>query len=307
MSRGGSRLALGLTALAVLLLVGAVAVASSGSTPTGTSAGRRPSDTLLDAFFSLALLSLVPAAAMFIWGLTQRKAIAQEIASGRYPRTSLLAFLIFVGLFSAVFYAAYQRDFVPPFGGLEDVLIGGEGRVPPPDASTNDPEAYQAEFSWIPVVVVVSLAAVAIMAYVLASRRRRPLREAEAVAEELAAELDETVDDLRAEPDPRRAVIAAYARLERALGAVGFPRAGSETADEYIARILRDLDVGERPTRRLTDLFTQAKFSQHEVDDAMRERAIEALVEVRDALRAGARRRIDEQEAPGAGTQAAPS
>ena len=33
--------------------------------------------------------------------------------------------------------------------------------------------------------------------------------------------LDETLDDLRAETDPRRAVIAAYARMERALAAFG--------------------------------------------------------------------------------------
>ena len=46
--------------------------------------------------------------------------------------------------------------------------------------------------------------------------------------------LDETLDDLRAEADPRRAIIAAYARLERVLAANGVPRT-AETSDEYLA------------------------------------------------------------------------
>ena len=59
----------------------------------------------------------------------------------------------------------------------------------------------------------------------------------------LADVLDETLDDLRAERDPRRAVIAAYARMERALAAYGFPRDAAEAPDEYLERILADLEV----------------------------------------------------------------
>jgi Domain of unknown function (DUF4129) len=308
MSRGGSRATIAVTALGVLVLVGAVAVASSGSTPTGDSSGRRPSEALLDAFFSLAMLSLVPAAALFIWGLTQRKAIAAEIASGRYPRTSLLAFLVFVTLFSAVFYAAYERDLVFPFGGLDDAQVGPDGQAAVPDPSQNDPQAYQAEFSWIAAVVVISLVALAILAYVVAARRRRTQQRSEAAAaSELAAEIDDTVDDLRAEPDPRRAVIAAYARLERAFAAAGLPRNAFETAEEYLGRILAQLDVGTEPTRQLTDLFVEAKFSRHEIDEAMKERAIKALADVRDELRAAARRSADADEARAVAEQAAPS
>ena len=59
----------------------------------------------------------------------------------------------------------------------------------------------------------------------------------------LADVLDETLDDLRAETDPRRAVIAAYARMERALAAYGLPRRPSEAPDEYLQRIFADLEV----------------------------------------------------------------
>ena len=62
----------------------------------------------------------------------------------------------------------------------------------------------------------------------------------------LADVLDETLDDLRAETDPRRAVIAAYARMERALAAYGLPRSPAEAPDEYLQRIFADLEVSRR-------------------------------------------------------------
>lgn len=44
-----------------------------------------------------------------------------------------------------------------------------------------------------------------------------------------------------------------------------------------------------RLVRRLTELFTRAKFSQHVVDETMKQEAIEALAQIRDDLRAAAR------------------
>ena len=93
-------------------------------------------------------------------------------------------------------------------------------------------------------LVVVALAAAGIAAYVLASRRRRARRRPRApAAEQVAETLGGHLDDLRSEPDPRRAVIAAYARLERALAASGLPRRPAETPEEYVARILDELEV----------------------------------------------------------------
>ena len=86
--------------------------------------------------------------------------------------------------------------------------------------------------------------------------------------------------------DPRRAVIAAYARMERALGAYGLPRHPSEAPDEYLQRIFADLDVCRLSTSRLTALFSWAKFSGHDVAPEMKQEAIEALEAVLEELRA---------------------
>ena len=127
----------------------------------------------------------------------------------------------------------------------------------------------------------------AVAAMVLAERRRRRARFGrEAVEEAIVDTLDDMLDDLRAEADPRRAVIAAYARLERVLAAHGVARSASETQEEYVVRIFGQLEIDFRSIRRLTDLFVVAKFSQHVVDVDMKEEAIDILEQVRDELRA---------------------
>jgi hypothetical protein len=113
------------------------------------------------------------------------------------------------------------------------------------------------------------------------ARRRRPGPPAaprRVVAVSLA--IDDSLDDLRNDPDIRRAIIAAYARMERALAAHGRPRAPAEAPFEYFERSL----VGFDGARRLTDLFERAKFSHHEPAEAMRQEAIDALIALRADL-----------------------
>ena len=142
-------------------------------------------------------------------------------------------------------------------------------------------------FRWDELVVILGL--------LLAGRRDRrrmalPPRTSKAPSETapevLAAALDESLDDLRADPDLRRAIIAAYARMETALAAAGIPRHPAEAPLEYVERALLSLDTSAGAVRKLTDLFEWARFSHHEPEPSMRDDAVDALVAVRDELRA---------------------
>ena len=105
-------------------------------------------------------------------------------------------------------------------------------------------------------------------------------------AEAVAMILDDTLEDLRNERDPRRAVVAAYARMERALAAHGLPRQRSEAPAEYLERALEELSASASSASRLTRLFEWARFSDHPVEPGMKEQAIQALESVRDELTA---------------------
>ena len=112
---------------------------------------------------------------------------------------------------------------------------------------------------------------------------RRYVRE-QRIAEELSAVLDESLDDLRREADPRRAVIAAYARMERILAAEGLGRHTSEAPFEYLSRVLAELQASRTSTFALTELYERAEFSTHAVDEGMRREAIGALTALRNDL-----------------------
>lgn len=287
-----------LAVAAVFFLVAIVAVASTGSTPSGTGDTRKPHETLLDTFFTFSLVALIPAAVIFVYGLMQRKEIAEEMASGRYRRTGPIALITFFLVLTGIVYLVRDQGLLPEGTLPGTIEIGPNGQAM--DPSDSDPDAYQAEFAWIPLLIVVGLIGAAVAALTIASRRRRHAlgEDDAAVAEQLADVLDETLDDLRAEPDPRRAVIAAYARLERSFAVAGLPRRAQETAVEYVPRALDGLEVDPEAVRTLTGLFTTAKFSHHPVDDGMKLEAISALERIRDDLRAAAARAAEPPAEP---------
>jgi flagellar basal body-associated protein FliL len=117
-------------------------------------------------------------------------------------------------------------------------------------------------------------------------RRARPEPEPEEMVRRFYSLIDDTLDDLRAEPDPRTAVIAAYARMEGGLGALGVERMLSETPFEYLARVLEKLSVSDAAARQLTELFERAKFGAGPVDETMKEQAVSALETIREEARA---------------------
>jgi len=274
-----------LPALIVVVLVAVVAVAATGSVSRGSSVTRAPSTTLLDALFTLSLLAVVAGAILLVYGLFQRKEIARQMASGRYPRFTLVGFLAFVVLVTAV-VSLFKRPWDLSNANEEGVL-GGRDVVPLTPGDTEPVDRYEPHLSWITIVALIGLVVAAGVAYVISDRRSRPARDPRAeLAQDLAGALDDALDDLRSEADPRRAIIAAYARLERVLAASGIARRAFETSDEYLVRVLQDLELRPDAIGRLTELFTQAKFSHHDVDSTMKESAIEALGQVRGELRA---------------------
>ena len=161
-------------------------------------------------------------------------------------------------------------------------LISGAGKA---DQALH---AQHVQFQWQELVLIAAILLALVAAAVATRKRLAPAtaRRGGEAPEVLAAALDESLDDLRNDPDLRRAIIAAYARMETALGAAGLPRHEAEAPFEYLERALLSLDTSAPAVHRLTDLFEWARFSHHEPEPWMRDEAVDALVAVRDELRA---------------------
>ncbi len=93
-----------------------------------------------------------------------------------------------------------------------------------------------------------------------------------------------SLEEIRRDPDARRAIIGAYRLMEAALAGTGLPRGPAEAPREYLARALAEIDAGPRAPRRLTALFERARFGDAELDLSLRDEAVSALLELRAAL-----------------------
>ncbi|MGB8351090.1 MAG: DUF4129 domain-containing protein, partial [Gaiella sp.] len=256
---------------------------SGGSTPSGAVGAHRPSEGFLDAVVSLfvvgmAIATVVVAVMVSFFGRYQSDGSPRKRKS---TVQSLVTFLVAMALLTIVVRSlagSVGPRLRPP---VPQGTAGGGG-------SDARPSGYEPDFVVWPVLAVAALAAVAVVAWWLAARGRRRAREPlrTTPAEALADVLAETLDDLRAERDPRRAVIAAYARMERALAASGLPRDPAEAPEEYLRRILSDVAVTSRAATRLTSLFAWARFSGHDVRPEMKDEAIETLEQVQRELAA---------------------
>jgi hypothetical protein len=279
--------------LVILVLVAAVAVASTGDVPGGNSGVRRAPAQLLDVVMSLLVVIVLVGGviAIAVFSLARRDEAVTTASRGGRRRGPLQAVAsAAMGLALAFIALRLVRS--------DDGTGTGNGQLPglgqAPGAGNDDPGRYEPQFTLWPVVVVVVLLVAAAAAVALERRARRRARgPAVPVAPEaaLADVLDEAVDDLRAETDPRRAVIEAYRRMERALSAAGMPRDEAEAPEEYLARIVDGVELSRRSAGRLTALFTWARFSGHDVRPEMKDEAIDTLEAVRDELRAAAARR----------------
>jgi Domain of unknown function (DUF4129) len=288
---GGRRLFWSGIALTALLAL--VAVASRAHRPgggNGAKAGHAPT-LLADYLATLAVIMIPIGAVLLIWALMQRR--HQELLAGRRNwRRTLATLVVLSALLGATAYVSESRHGLFRRSSHEGTIPSAGTSTQPKRAKSSKPESpYRAHFRWLPVLVLGSLAlAVAVSLGAVALRRRRDggaWAEEASLAAALDAVLADTLDDLRAERDPRRAVIRAYARMEKTLAAYGLPRDQAEAPLEYLARVLESLSVSAYSVRRLTQLFERAKFSRHAIDERMKDDAIEALAGLRAELEHG--------------------
>lgn len=281
------RLALAVAAIVALLAV--VALASRGHRFVGGSSEQRTvSNTFTDYLVSLALafgvIAMVTIAFVAKWGRVETSSLR-----GAGSRRSLLR-RMFPWLFLAgvVLFLAYARPhirFPGHHGHAQRTQSAATARAPGAKRQEQRVRQQEHHLRWLPVVLVLGTALTGVFAFgVVRWQREREEEEELPLAEALSDVLGDTLDDLHAERDARRAVIGAYARMERTLAAYGLPRRSFEAPLEYLARVLTDLSASATSIRRLTDLFERAKFSRHEIDGPMKDEAISALTSLRAEL-----------------------
>jgi hypothetical protein len=263
---------------ALLALLALAAIGSAGDRWGGGAEQRGFPSALVDYSFTILVLLFVGLIVLIVDALRDRK--GRPALPQRTGINPWISFLFFIAVLSG--YAAFTNaDFTRP--GDDEGGEGGAQRRPGRATSGGGGEEQGVDFQWWLALTVALL----VVAYLLYLRTRRRAVAATA-GDELEAILTDTLDELELDPDPRRAVIQAYVRMEAVLAAHGHGRLPHEAPLEYLARVLRELDVRAEAAHALTELFERARFSTHEIDAAMRAEAVSSLEAVRDDLRAAA-------------------
>ena len=270
-----------LAPVALLVLVGVVVAASSGHS---VGRGSLESETATSAFATLLFalgaiwIAGLLVASPLMSGLTARAEVVQR---RRWSEALIVLLLVLAVLF--VLSGAGR------LGNRDGTDVQPVQTIGEPDPRGRGP-AQALETPPIDWVIVLTVFGVALIAFTTVAammiRGNKHVRREVEARKALAEILDDTLDDLRAERDPRKAVIAAYSRMERSLASFGLPRRPFEAPVEYLSRVLEELRSGSPAARCLTHLFERAKFSQHAIDGSMKEEAIEAVGTLRDELRA---------------------
>lgn len=288
----GARLVL--LGLAISILTSLVVFASNGASAVGGRTSHSPAVAaigqtivLLAIIGDLAFMALV---AYAVWSGRRRGKGSKENERSPYQPpvhwiwkvvAAALPLLFLLGLVLALHATSAQGVHPSPSLGIPTGKLPPGAR--PAVGRTRTPGFTTPALVAAGAITLVAIVIGFLLTRVPPNRGSKPL-----LARDLSESIDDSLDDIRREGNPRRAVIAAYARMERVLRLYGLPRRDYEAPREYLVRILGGLHVREEAIGSLTDLFELARFSQHDIGPRMKEEAISSLIAVRDDLEAAA-------------------
>src|SRR5262249_51798663 len=198
-----------------------------------------PARLLVDVATYLFIVFLLISLAVIVWALWPRP--DDEMPALPPRRRWMLSTIVTAVVFTAL--AVWLRS-SGRLGQVPGVNPGGGAGGTPPALAQQVHSGTPPGFDWLAAgIVLVALAAGAAPAWGFLRPRAGAGRLALGRRQET---LDDAVDDVGGEPDPRRAVIAAWTRLERVLARHGLPRRESEAPFEYAERAGADLEVPAR-------------------------------------------------------------
>jgi Domain of unknown function (DUF4129) len=156
----------------------------------------------------------------------------------------------------------------------------------PPKISLGHAATSSASSVW-PLIIGMVIAIAVVVALTVPARRKRSARAQPKDRTRLATLLDSLAagsDALSAGGEPRAAIIACYAAMERGFAAAGSAPAVADTPAEVLARATRAGLVRPEPAETLTGMFRRARYSTYPMTSADSRVAADALTEMRSDL-----------------------
>ncbi|MGH9291495.1 MAG: DUF4129 domain-containing protein [Acidimicrobiales bacterium] len=286
---------------AVLAVVAAAAAASSGVGIGSATLRHEPTAVTFTVAVTLGLAGMAICVALMVYAILRQErpslgGFERSRAGWRGAIGALLGVAVFFGVLELLAHKHPHKAHLPAG------LPLGIPHAHPQAHGTGLHFVPSASYATIGVIVAIGVLVVLVPYLRWALRRRRHLADLGSPVELSfppppehtggagllgalsAAEIADPAD----EPDVRRAVVKAWLSMARAGDDAGAGRGSSETAGEYLVRLLSLVGVSAPAAGRLTSLFELARYSSTEMSEEIRRDAVEALAAVRRELGAGA-------------------
>jgi len=156
----------------------------------------------------------------------------------------------------------------------------------PPKVSLGHAATSSGSNVW-PLIIGMVIAIAVVVALTLPARRKRSARAQPKDRTRLAALLASLAagrEALNAGGEPRAAIIACYAAMERGFAAAGSAPAVADTPAEVLARATRAGLIRPGSAQTLTGLFRRARYSTYPMTSADSRVAADALTQMRSDL-----------------------
>jgi hypothetical protein len=175
----------------------------------------------------------------------------------------------------------------------------------PAHSERGEADEEDEERGWgTPALFMVEMALLVVVVYLLVllvrwfrsefteERRRRRRRRVEfevlpaspeQAAEEIVRDADQQLALLRG-GSPRNGIVACWHRFEVQAEAVGLGREPWETSAEFTLRVLDLVSADEHAVAELSVLYREARFSDHDLNEAARAAAVRALQQIHRGL-----------------------
>jgi Domain of unknown function (DUF4129) len=266
-------------------LVAVVALASraplDGSQPVNAGSARTPLTALLvlAAGAGLVVLCAIP---VFMWRGRWRR--DDEPEHERPPvqvhwAWKVAAILVPFALGAALLAAAVLGVRIFP-GPPRLAGLSVTHRVVAAPGAEHRARSFELPF-WLPWTVLGILAVAVVLGGWLALRRSQTLTDKPLRTPATRAAVEAAISALDLTRDPRDAVIAAYAAMERTFASRDLGRLAPEAPREYLTRVLTVSAAPADQAATITGLFEEARFSTHPISEAARTRTLAALSALR--------------------------
>lgn len=160
----------------------------------------------------------------------------------------------------------------------EDGINGGGAGEIIPGTGGGGPESY---LIFITTAVIIAVVLFIIARELLSRRSPRPARTSD---KEMRVIIESAVDSLEAGGDSRTVIYRSYLNMCELLERRGLVEISYLTPGEFASIAVREFHLPREQVEELTQLFEEARYSDHLVGEGMKERSIRCLWAIRRSL-----------------------